>query len=253
MLLVGSLSTQAQNSTIRGDANLDGKVNISDVTSLIDYLLTDTWGDEPVTPPDENDYEWVDLGLPSGTLWATCNVGANSPEDFGDYFAWGETVPKDVYDKSTYKWCIWSSASNDYTLLSKYSYLTGKKELDQADDAAYINWGPAWRMPSWEQTEELSLCTISWITMNGVKGLLLTGPNGNSIFLPAAGMRDGTIHQYKGLIGQYWSRTVDAASSQDYWGAYFMEVAETSFTANKYYGRGRWYGRPIRAVRAPLN
>ena len=83
----------------RGDVDYDGQVSIKDVTCLIDYLLNGTWGDEPVTPPD--DHEYVDLGLPSGTLWATCNVGANAPEEYGDFFAWGETEPKDLYEWST--------------------------------------------------------------------------------------------------------------------------------------------------------
>ena len=86
----------------RGDVDQNGIVSIADVTCLIDYLLSGTWNDEPVTPPDE--HEWVDLGLPSGTLWATCNVGAENPEYYGDYFAWGETDPKDYYNWSTYKW-----------------------------------------------------------------------------------------------------------------------------------------------------
>ncbi|MBR4828363.1 MAG: hypothetical protein IKZ92_00985 [Muribaculaceae bacterium] len=85
----------------RGDVNYDGQVSISDVTCLIDYLLTGAWPEEPVTPPD--DHEYVDLGLPSGTLWATMNIGANAPEEFGDYFAWGETEPKDDYSWTTYK------------------------------------------------------------------------------------------------------------------------------------------------------
>ena len=123
----------------QGDVDQDGAVNIADVTCLIDYLLTGSWSDEPVT------HEWVDLGLPSGTLWATCNVGASSPEGYGDYFAWGETEPKDYYDWSTYKWCN----GNEVTL-TKYctdsffgynGFTDGKTELDPEDDAAYVNWG----------------------------------------------------------------------------------------------------------------
>ena len=97
----------------RGDTNHDGVVNIADVTCLIDYLLNGTWPDDPVTPPD--DHEWVDLGLPSGSLWATCNVGANSPEEYGDYFAWGETESKEVYNWETYKWC-----NGDWDTMTKY-------------------------------------------------------------------------------------------------------------------------------------
>ena len=193
----------------RGDVNQNGEVNIADVTCLIDYLLTGTWPDDPVTPPDN--HEWVDLGLPSGTLWATCNVGANSPEEYGDYFAWGETEPKDNYNWSNYKWC-----NGSYTTLTKYctnnSYGTvdNKTELEVEDDAAYVNWGSSWRMPTVAQQQELlENCTSTWTTMNGVSGHLVTGPNGNTIFLPAAGYRGLESLYDAGYYGFYWSRTLD--------------------------------------------
>ena len=156
LLMLVSFTANSQDYP-RGDVSQDGNVSISDVTCLIDYLLSGTWPDEPVTPPD--DHEWVDLGLPSGTLWATCNVGANAPEEFGDYFAWGETAPKDYYDWDNYKWCN----GNDSTLTkycndSTYGYngfVDNKVELDPEDDAAYVNWGPSWRMPTLNQTQEL--------------------------------------------------------------------------------------------------
>ena len=122
----------------RGDVDGDGKVGIADVTALIDYLLSGTWGDE-----SSDAHEWVDLGLPSGTLWATTNIGATNPEDYGDYFAWGETEPKDVYDWSTYKWCNGSNTTlTKYCTSSSYGYIgftDGKTELDAGDDAAYVN------------------------------------------------------------------------------------------------------------------
>ena len=142
-----------------GDVNQDGVANISDVTSLIDYLLSGSWPDDPVTPPDL--HEWVDLGLPSGTLWATCNVGASNPEELGSYFAWGETATKDFYEWSTYKWCNGSETTmTKYCTNSDYGndgFVDNKTELDFEDDAAYVNWGPSWRIPSYEQFEEL--CT----------------------------------------------------------------------------------------------
>lgn len=105
---------------------------------------------------DKSPAEAIDLGLPSGTLWASCNVGATKPEEYGDYFAWGEITPKENYSESTYKWC-----NGDLDKLTKYnannSYGTvdNKKELDLADDAAYMNWGGRWRMPSLDQIKEL--------------------------------------------------------------------------------------------------
>ena len=144
-----SLAANAQDYT-RGDVNHDGNVSISDVTCLIDYLLNGTWPD---------DHEWVDLGLPSGTLWATCNVGADRPGDFGDYFAWGETTPKQSYSWENYKWCYgYSSTLIKYCTNSSFGYngfVDNKNELDPEDDAAYANWGPSWRIPFYDQAARL--------------------------------------------------------------------------------------------------
>ena len=162
-LLTGSwgeeLVTPPDNQHLHGDVDHDGTVIIADVTCLIDYLLTGTWDEEPVSPPDN--HEWVDLGLPSGTLWATMNVGASCSEDDGDYFAWGETEPKDVYDWSTYKWCNGSEyTQTKYCSNSDYGTVDYKTELDPEDDAAYVNWGSSWRMPTEQQLKELIyVCT----------------------------------------------------------------------------------------------
>ena len=192
-------------STNNADTDSDGKVNISDVTKLIDFLLRGYWNH-----PHEND--WVDLGLPSGTLWATMNVGANSPEGYGDYFAWGETTPKDVYNWTTYKWCVSPSKMTKYCTESYWGadgFTDGKTELDPEDDAAYVNWGSSWRMPTWVQQQELAeLCTWTWTTQNGVNGSLVTGPNGNTIFLPAAGDIWNELNGAIGNRGTIWSRTL---------------------------------------------
>lgn len=165
--------------------------------------------DEPTVP---DNHEYVDLGLPSGTLWATCNVGANSPEEYGDYFAWGETSPKSEYTVQNYKWCN----GNIYTTLTKYNMryeygtVDSKGELDSEDDAAYVNWGPSWRMPSIAQQRELLFeCSWEWTTLNGVNGRLGTGPNGNTIFLPAAGFCNGNMNESSGRLGVYWSCSPD--------------------------------------------
>ncbi len=211
LLMLVSFTANSQDYP-RGDVSQDGNVSISDVTCLIDYLLSGTWPDEPVTPPD--DHEWVDLGLPSGTLWATCNVGANAPEEFGDYFAWGETAPKDYYDWDNYKWC-----NGDMYTLTKYcndstcgynGFVDNKDELDPEDDAAYVNWGPSWRMPTVNQTQELwQDCTWQWTQVNGVNGRLVTGPNGNTLFLPAAGQCINNGENIGvGIWGGTWARTL---------------------------------------------
>lgn len=172
----------------------------------------------------EDSHSYFDLGLPSGTLWATCNIGANSPEEYGDYFAWGETTGynggKTNFDWATYKWCKGSDET-----MTKYctesnngfnGFTDNKTKLDLEDDAAYVNWGPDWRMPSIEQFEELinsSYTTTEWTTLNGVYGLKITSKtNGNSIFLPAAGYRDNSSLDDVGSDGVYWSRTLDSGS-----------------------------------------
>ena len=150
--------------------------------------------------------------MPSGTLWATCNIGANSPEEYGDYFAWGETAPKDDYNWSNYKWCNGTlNTLTMYSTRSSYGYkgfVDNKTVLDPEDDAACVNWGSSWRMPTTEQEQELyDNCPSIWTTLNGVNGRLFTGPNGNTMFLPAAGIWSNSISR-EGLEGYYWSHTL---------------------------------------------
>ena len=170
-------------------------------------------GKDDKDEPFPDNHEYVDLGLPSGTLWATCNIGADSPEESGDYFAWGETTPKDYYQWNSYKWHS-SDNNNRFEALTKYwvgeDYGTpdGKRELDPEDDAATVNWGPGWRMPTLGQLQELvSECEWQWVEQKGVYGRLLTGPNGKTLFLPAAGGYS-TIPFNEGVCCYYWSRTL---------------------------------------------
>lgn len=225
----------------RGDVDYDGQVSIKDVTCLIDYLLNGTWGDEPVTPPD--DHEYVDLGLPSGTLWATCNVGANAPEEYGDFFAWGETEPKDLYEWSTYKWCNGSFDNlTKYCINSSEGMVDNKTELDPEDDAAYANWGSSWRMPTTDQQTELrTKCTWTWTTRNGVNGRLVTGPNGASLFLPAAGYCTFS-HRDAGNSCFCWSRSLSAGSAY----AYSMDFDSVAVYLGNFH---RNFGFNVRAVR----
>ena len=199
--------------------------------------------DEPENP---DTHEWVDLGLPSGTLWATMNVGANSPEDYGDYFAWGETEPKEVYNWETYKWGDGSSRElTKYCTKSSYGTVDGKTELDPEDDAAQVNWGPSWRMPTLEQLDELcNYCTWHWTQTNGVNGYQLIGPNGNAIFLPAADCRHDDYPDAEGLFVNYWSRTLDPGTNV--FGRVLSSIAEDVWDV--YYGL-RDYGYSVRAVR----
>lgn len=155
-------------------------------------------------------YTMVDLGLPSGTLWADRNVGADTPEAYGDYFAWGETTAKDTYDWSTYKWCQGSSRTQTkYCGNSNYGTVDNKTTLDLEDDAAYVNMGKEWRMPTEAELSELrDKCTWTWTTQNGTDGYKVTGPNSNSIFLPAAGYRSDSSLGRAGSRGYYWSSSL---------------------------------------------
>ena len=171
----------------------------------------------------ENGYEWVDLGLPSGTLWATCNVGAESPEDYGDYFAWGEIETKSSYNESNYTY------SNN--------------------DAANANWGGDWRMPTKTEQEELlnSYYTTSiWTTQNKVKGYKITSnKNGNTIFLPAAGRRSNTDLTHVGSYGYYWSSTLYPYGSLRFaYGLYFLSSGQ----GNGNEGYSRYQGNSVRPV-----
>ena len=185
-----------------------------------------------------NGHKFVDLGLPSGLLWAETNIGAASSADDGDYFAWGETCSKTTYSWDTYKW---GSSSN----FSKYNYSDNKKTLEAADDAATVNWGTPCRMPDSSDFQELyDECNWSWkSSYNGASGYLVTGPNGNTIFLPASGYRCNGDLNYHGSNGFYWSRSLYSSGTNN--------ARSLNFGGgNVYptYGSGRYYGFAVRPV-----
>ena len=190
--------------------------------------------------------DWIDLGLPSGLLWATRNVGATSPEDYGDYFAWGETSPKSVYDWSTYRYC-----NGDYDQLTKYcsnssygynGFTDNLTILQPSDDAATANYGG--RTPTKEEWEELMDHTTSqWTTQNGVNGLRYTGSNGNSLFLPATGYRWDSSLSDDGSDGHYWSSSLETGYPSGAWHFYFYSDSQGMGTGH------RDIGRTVRAVR----
>ena len=164
----------------------------------------------------ENGYTFVYLGL--SVRWASCNVGATTPEEYGDYFAWGETETKDEYSWATYKY------GNNKIHLFKYNIYDDKTTLESEDDAATVNWGGEWRMPTdAEWTELREQCTWTWTTQNGVNGYQVSSKtNGNSIFLPAAGYRKS----YSGLLdasfsGKYWSASLNDSIPNFAWDLFF--------------------------------
>ena len=208
--------------------------------------------DKGVISKAKSTHTYADLGLPSGTLWATCNVGANSPEEYGDYFAWGETKGynsgKTEFSLDTYKW---------FKEDGETKYDGGNKtELDLEDDVAYVNWGPEWRMPSKEQFRELiddDNTYSDWTTQNGVKGYKITSRrNGNSIFLPAAGYRIDSAFKETGSRGEYWFRTFGLDEDGWYYNSGYLYLYSLSigFSSNNFLD-DRSYGHSIRPVRLP--
>ena len=175
-----------------------------------------------------NGYEYVDLGLPSGLKWATCNVGANSPEDYGDYYAWGEIETKSEYYES-----------NSKTYGKSMSDISGNATYD----VARAKWGGSWRLPTKKELDELeSKCTWEWTTQNGKNGYKVTGPNGNSIFMPAAGYRYGSSLSGVGEYGYYWSSTPYESSENLAYRLYFHS------SRRGIDWRSRFHGQSVRPV-----
>ena len=205
------------------------------------------------------EHEYVDLGLPSGLLWAACNVGSNSPEGFGDYFAWGETEKKDSYEVANYKYAAEGSDElhpqlTKYCNIPSYGYNGFTDSLTillPEDDAVTANWGNQWRMPTKTDWEELfNNTTPTWTPQNNVNGILLTAENGNSLFLPAAGFRSGSILWYAGNSCIYRSSLLYKGEGNEPWGDgpdCSIDIAGTSSGCSM--GSGfRYAGRSVRGV-----
>ncbi len=196
--------------------------------------------------------EYVDLGLPSGVLWATCNVGADKPEESGLYYAWGETKgyakgESHNFDWSNYKWFNGSNNTlTKYCTSSSDGTVDNKTVLDPEDDAATANWGSGWRMPTSQEIDDLynsAYTTTEWVTVNGVTGRKITSKsNGNSIFMPAAGYRDDASLSSEGSYGDYWSSSLYTSNSGNAYGL--------SFDSDNvdWDGIERYYGQSVRAV-----
>ncbi len=206
--------------TLVGDVNGDGNVTVADVSALVALVLKGT---------DPHANAAVDLGL--SVLWASYNVGASSPEEYGNYYSWGETSPKSDYSESAYLY------------YSNYSYQNiGTDICGTAYDAVTVNWAYDWRMPTLAEVNELLTdCTWSKDTENGVAGYRVTGPSGNRIFLPLAGLYMSSAATDAGTRGYLWTGTLDAYSA-----AYTLNTLGYvgNWTCNRH------YGLPVRGVKA---
>ena len=205
--------------------------------------------DAPVTPEElpvsgtYNGHDYVDLGLPSGLMWAAYNVGATKPEEYGGYYAWGEIEEKEEYSWETYKWCKGSfTTQTKYCTSSYHGAVDNKTVLDPEDDVAHVKWGGSWRMPTKAELDELlTNCTWTWTTLNGVNGYKVTSKtNGNSIFLPAAGERYGTDLSDSGSRGGYWSSSLNGNYSNSACYLYFYRGCynwgDIGDSGRRYYG-----------------
>ena len=217
-----------------------------------------SWGDYPQTVPAHDVtiqgiytpdlYECVDLGLPSGLLWATKNVGAASPEDYGCYFSWGETIIKESYYWGTYNYCNGSEDSlTKYCFSAENGEVDDKLILESNDDAATVNWGEPWRLPTLEEAKELySNCSWTLGDLNGVRGCYVTGPSGNSIFLPASGFKQYKTTFQQGSESDILTSTLESSEEAH------SEFASLYYFDSSSYGVGyeyRCYGFTARPVR----
>ncbi len=209
----------------------------------------------PVFSPTESDivasgkhngHDYVDLGLPSGLLWATCNIGSYSPIKPGSYFAWGETYTKSDYSECEYRYF---DCYDDYSLrITKYNFQGANLEL--SDDAANANWGGNWRMPSNSEFNELcNHCTWIWSSIDSRYGYFIIGPNENAIFLPCGGFVYGNWGpDFASSYGLYWSATSHYDYSKCACALFFDS---SKYSTNVDYYNGRNYGRSVRPVFSP--
>ena len=210
-----------------------------------EYALSDTLTLVQEGNSEASSMEAVDLGL--SVKWASCNIGAESPEEYGGYFAWGETEEKSDYSWATYKWC-----DGSYTSITKYCTSTNfglyaivdnKRVLDARDDVADVKWGGNWRMPTRDEVEELcSNCNWIWTTLNGISGYKIVAPNGNSIFLPAAGYRSDKYLHDRGSYGYYWTNQLYVGHTLDAYDLFFSGARYSVWDV------GRPMGCPVRPV-----
>ncbi len=236
----------AANAQVKGDFDGDNKVTIQDITELINIYLNQSG--------ENAGYQAIDLGL--SVKWANMNVGATAPEEAGNYYAWAWPHVLESYSVYTCPWLDdWGRQNrtrayfHKYCTSETYGTVDGKSQIELEDDAAYVNMDTTWRMPTLEEARELlDSCTWEWITQNEVPGYQVTGPNGRSIFLPAAGAIDSRFNAQEatnvGKQGRYWTSTLSSEASSWANAIFFnkpynyLDISETQFRENGFTVRG---------------
>ena len=237
VMIIQYLVEQAGNNFIvsNADVNCDGVITNSDAVATAMLILE---GDKPqsyLSCPDGNHPHMIDLGLPSGTKWACCNVGADKPEAYGGYYAWGETEEKSLY------------LQNSYNYYQNENYVDiGSDIAGTQNDVAHVKWGGDWRMPNRTQASELiQYCKYQWTTTNGVRGVTFTGTNGGYVFLPLAGSRYNSVLNSSGSVGAYWLSSQYPSILGD---AYYLCLGNSVYLNGYGNSSGRYYGHSVRPV-----
>ncbi len=225
VLLAAQFTTvSAQTTTKMKVYKTDGTVEEFTTSEVDSVSFSTTSKEDSPSYITVNGHKFVDLGLPSGLLWAETNIDAESAADYGKYFAWGETTSKSRYTWETYKY----GTSEDN--LTKYNSTDGKTVLDKEDDAAYVNWGDSCRMPTINEFAELrdnNNCTWTWTSQTNSSGSEVEGykvtstKNGNSIFMPAVGFYYGDNIRNTKVNGGYWSTSLDSSTGRFAFNLYF--------------------------------
>lgn len=229
--------------------------NPRSITVNSDLTLYALFSSNPNDPTPYNPDEWVDLGLPSGLLWAKCDLGATTPEEYGNHYAWGETMPKSNYNKSNYQWCEEEGYPSIYNTLTKYCqkpsdgyncYTDNLTTIQPEDDAATMTLGPGARIPTLGEWSELrTKCSGALVSQNGVQGVRLRGSNGNTIFIPKTGgeaQNFGEEFHERGVQNYYWTATLDTNAP------HFAYIALNNGASVGMTNNQREYGLRVRAV-----
>lgn len=217
-----------------------GKVDYYEITAIDSVVITTLYDND-----DYRGHEYVDLGLPSGLKWAACNIGASVPEEYGNFYGWGETEPRDIYTSTYNKYMESSIKLTKYNVNPAQGNVDNKTVLEPEDDVAHVKWGGRWRMATSSEAYELRIyCQWEETVLNGVNVTKVTGPNGNCIYLPHCGLAVGSDVWSLGEKGHYWTSSLCTANFDDDYCS-FSNIFTVPYSVGNL---RRGYGAAVRAV-----